>query len=1039
MADQDPTTWRELAEQKEKEWKEASQKRVESLEKACREKEQALAAERTKLTKLKEDFKYNLKLLEERDQELQAYDANFTELRAHLSTKTAEVSELKIRLDDMKKATQRETQAMVELQAHYQHRLRERQTEVDTFKTSKTQELDKERAEFETFRRKLQLRLKEVEEELDTQKRELSTGFEEALKRREHEFRVKADEMEAKVLEYELKAKLLEKELEMVKSTQNKQLEQCKESESHTRQLEKAVKERDWAIKDITVMKDARISELETKLRETETGIARLQEDFQRKLSEMDLMMREKEGALGKVKDACVEREEKLQTTVRELQSQLEDQQIEIRRLEWQNKDLSKDRDVQITKLHEELESQQEKWERHLGEMSHSQVSRDVELEALRERESKFQVELQQKKQDIDRYKRDLSQAAEREASLERSKAQLELDWQRRLEDAERHQYDRSEDLIKKLTSARDQAVAEVREKLREIEQKDMLINTLQRDRNIAMATLKHHGIPINKNVNVDSSVFEEESRHDLRQLQDQNDNLREVIRQMREQMEDLGHNLPTQSGTPAVPSRDYVSGLEQEVTQLKQKVRKLKEELEAHKMPGVTSHPENDDVMAEVKDNTVVRSHIQMLNNMLGSVRSEKVELTAQVRKQQARIQYLESRGSQLEKQPRQKQVEIDQLQYEVNAGKRRHEAEVAGLRSRVSDLEQQLVETRKEADEYYRSSLERNTEVTALSNELAAMKMEISERRPPVNFGAQELVIQQLQDEILRLKQKGSGMTSTMDSIGMEDRQGETTQVSELRSKLKQAVKHISQLAKEKQQLIEIGNRLRAELKKSVAHTQTHLPVTAIQQETVSPGRSRPPMESRPNTDQYRSKLQQLEALQYQLTKQELQYAQRHVVPVMESTDKSLDDIPTRQLTNPHTGHLEQTSSSLGDTQKTEPQGVISDRKLLLSMSSAGGESLQEIWRMLDERQSPGIFTPKTPRSRADIMNPPSPNIRVSPRMSPRVTRDKGLSISGTKTDLTNRPSPERKTASHKMKDQRRSAPKSRNYNIRDDTAVR
>lgn len=53
-------------------------------------------------------------------------------------------------------------------------------------------------------------------------------------------------------------AKLLDKELEMMKSSRNKQSEQCKESESQTRQLEKAVKERDWAIKDITVMKDAR-------------------------------------------------------------------------------------------------------------------------------------------------------------------------------------------------------------------------------------------------------------------------------------------------------------------------------------------------------------------------------------------------------------------------------------------------------------------------------------------------------------------------------------------------------------------------------------------------------------------------------------------------------------------------------------------------------------------------------------------------------------------------------------------------------------
>jgi hypothetical protein len=45
----------------------------------------------------------------------------------------------------------------------------------------------------------------------------------------------------------------------------------------------------------------------------------------------------------------------------------------------------------------------------------------------------------------------------EREASLERSKAQMELDWQRRYEDLERQQYERSEDLVKKLTRARDE------------------------------------------------------------------------------------------------------------------------------------------------------------------------------------------------------------------------------------------------------------------------------------------------------------------------------------------------------------------------------------------------------------------------------------------------------------------------------------------------------------------------------------------------------------------------------------------------------
>ena len=45
--------------------------------------------------------------------------------------------------------------------------------------------------------------------------------------------------------------------------------------------------------------------------------------------------------------------------------------------------------------------------------------------------------------------------AVERQSELEQSRAQLDLDWQRRYEDLERLQYAQSEDLVKTLTSAR--------------------------------------------------------------------------------------------------------------------------------------------------------------------------------------------------------------------------------------------------------------------------------------------------------------------------------------------------------------------------------------------------------------------------------------------------------------------------------------------------------------------------------------------------------------------------------------------------------
>lgn len=57
----------------------------------------------------------------------------------------------------------------------------------------------------------------------------------------------------------------------------------------------------------------------------------------------------------------------------------------------------------------------------------------------------------------VPRYKQQLSQAIERERSLERDRVQLGLDWQRRCDDIERDQIQRSEALIQGLTEARDQ------------------------------------------------------------------------------------------------------------------------------------------------------------------------------------------------------------------------------------------------------------------------------------------------------------------------------------------------------------------------------------------------------------------------------------------------------------------------------------------------------------------------------------------------------------------------------------------------------
>lgn len=61
-----------------------------------------------------------------------------------------------------------------------------------------------------------------------------------------------------------------------------------------------------------------------------------------------------------------------------------------------------------------------------------------------------------------------------------------------------------------------------------------------------------------------------------------------------------------------------------------------------------------------------------------------------------------------------------MDQLQYELTTQSRRAADELTALKQRVTELQLQLAQTRKEADEYFKSGLERNAEATSLENQV-------------------------------------------------------------------------------------------------------------------------------------------------------------------------------------------------------------------------------------------------------------------------------------------------------------------------------
>ncbi|XP_060700940.1 coiled-coil domain-containing protein 57 isoform X2 [Hemiscyllium ocellatum] len=974
----------ELLTRKEQEWKDLQMQRVQSLHTALQDSQRKLKEQQEKFNILKEDFMFNLKVLEERDRDLERYDAIFARLKVTESCKQAELSDLQIQIAKMQELVTKETKTRDEVQFQYQQALKAHQLEIEKMRSSKDSKIDEQHEEYQKLKQNLERKVQEVEGQLTLQKQEMLAEFDAVMKCREHEFTLRADEMSNAVLSSELKVKLLSKEMELLKDAGQKAAESLLAAEKTNSQLEKDLQRKDCELKDVVTLKDVRIKELEDKVNRMEIKLKKEEEIFQRKHCELDRFARERDTKLATVRELHSEQIRELENNIRELQMSLETVEMEKRRMEWSHADATKEKDDAIEKLHGKLSMLKTDWDIHIAQISKETVAKDMQIKMLQDHDSKLRTELTRHKEDLEKYKQQLVRAVERERDLERMKIQAELDWQHRCEEVS----------------------AELKDNECKLQEMETLVQTLTRERDQAVSALQLHGIfpeqssqnAIPEKGNVNNAEFPSDV---IRKLQEQNVNLRSVIAQMRKEMEMLSEQSPANQNqnqsfdktgsfkSPEEPSKDimtpctpdYVKSLEDEVHELKQKCRKLEGQLEDISK---TSNKDKVPIPSLPADITYLQNHTRTLNETIASLRAEKISIAATTKKHEARIVHLNSLVMQLTQQLRQKQVEIDQLRYELTSQQQRTSAEIVRLNERIAELELQLVEAHKEADEYFKGNLQQNAEAVALGNEVSALKLDLVSGCTPVVV-EQTQVIKELQSEILQLRQQ----LVHSKLVNSPSKQQSST-VSVLQGKLKQAARYISQLSRDKQQLIEMGNRLRAELVRSKLDVCQH---------SVAVGHSAPPAQSpRELAQEVQNRLSTLEHLQYQLTTQELQYAQLKQVPITvqqysSESENGQNAQDKKTETKEHTKNVNPAVPSTGKTmngkanetvisvtsqshllvpEPSQSQPMMHDPSspLELIMSSYGANSsIQDIWQMLEGGSSPSISTPQNNSEPDDV----------------------------------------------------------------------
>ncbi|XP_073540259.1 coiled-coil domain-containing protein 57 isoform X2 [Phyllobates terribilis] len=991
----------ELLAKKELEWKELQQRHILVLQQNLKDAVKNLQEQKDKFTRLKKDFTHNLKVLSERDRELEQYEVMFNRLKVLENAKQSDISDLKIQIEKLQQEIRREKKKYGDLQGHYQRKVKEHQLDLERINSCKNGDIDHLREEYENVKRQLERKIEEVQGDLSLQKQELSLEFDCEMKKREHEFRLRLDEMSTVVLSHELKVKLLTKELEVAREIELKGSETIQETEATNQRLLKAVKLKDFEMKELSAVKDARIKELDEKLQSLQHQMVKQEETFQRKHVQLDRLAREKESAQGSMKEAHTEHVQQLEKQKKELQMCVETLQVEQQRAQGSQQAVLAGKDSAIDKLKDDVSALKNGWDSYVTQVSKDTVSKDLQIQALQGEEHKMKAEMTKYQKDIERYQQQLACSLERERILEQARVQVELDWQKRCEQVEKAQYQKSEELVENLSKAKEQLEADMKEKDRRMKELQLLVSTLswERDQARKMAsTCPREQTP---------GPVPDFASKEIQKLQQQNSELREVIDQMRKEMESLCDQISPAPLKGTEPTPDYVRSLEAEIQDLKQKNR-----LSEEKLQEALSPKDNSELPSTAKavspDNAYIQNHISSLNETIGALRADKVASSASHKKLEARAAHLESLVTELTHKVQQKQAEISQLQFQLNSETRHNQAAISSLRHRQSELEMQLTEARKEAEEFFKGNLKQNLETVELGNEVSALKLELASQRVPVVL-SESATVKELREEILTLRQQLVALTSPG---------GGPSNSYILRNKLKEAVKKISQLSLEKQQLIDMGNRLRAE-----GNTSKD-PVSQVIK--TPPSKLHPP--------EMQNRLSALEGLQYQLTSQELQFAQYQKFTKDHTTtaakmdgdtsvalgtmqpSTSVDPKPTRKENMSPSPRKKNISPS--------PRGhLVNSAKSIHSGPSSwieGDSSSQEVWKILDMGSSPSLIS-----SQDDA--PLVTTTRIQPDLRNQNTKQSSLRKVSEKPSHSLNNKQTKGRGSH-------NTPKIRNYNIRD-----
>ena len=478
--------WSEIVSQKEVELNALRERHVAELEERLKSKEAAMASIEEAHDRLREDFKYNLEVLEERDRDLKEYDEVLAREVRKGQDRSKMIDETRAVIDRLQRELQSERQARSEEQGLHKQRLFELKEDAENAKFGGEEALLRQREAFERRRRELERECEELRGEAEARDRALRGDRDAAVQRLESELRLQRQEAAHESSKLRERSEALEAEVSRRKAEEEEREKALAEATERAAEAERVARSvtiefEEWKLDRETCSADlqrrldvalrnhqaeanahkAAQTAISSELRDLQAAGERLEAAYARRvdqehsglIAERDSYKVRAEAA----EDRCASLEGELEEERRGGEAEREMVGERVGRLERERNEAVRN----LTGTRSEITA---KYQAEIRVLREELWSKNEEVSALRAKETIARGALDDRRGDINSYKEQLASSLERERELKRSLRAMELKAELDLEKTEASVSATNENVVRQLTQDKDTSSERIRQ-----------------------------------------------------------------------------------------------------------------------------------------------------------------------------------------------------------------------------------------------------------------------------------------------------------------------------------------------------------------------------------------------------------------------------------------------------------------------------------------------------------------------------------------------------------------------------------------------